>query len=447
MASSADVLDLAERVARVVIATTRAEGIAVHDAVVRRGPRVLVVALRIVEPRQLSRALAMGDAIGLAVGAGAVRVARSGSTVEVEIPLPSALCASIPLSKIATHGHRTAIGASVDGVPVVIDLDDAAHVLVVGETDCGKSVALQAMICGLVWGAPVETTRLLMIDGKARGLAPFARLANLVHPIVESASEALAVVDWLMVEVDERRRDASRCDARLVVVVDEVTELLMESGGVDGPIGQALARVARLGRELRVHAWLATQHPRADMMARVASVNARRLVGSCGDVSAGRLADGDRNVGAHLLRGRGDFIWLGGPRPVRLQVSKPTDDELLALPVVDVVERLDLPDRPDDFQRAPHASQQPKPVAAREVAWVLARFDEDGRLPGINATQEAIGAMDDPPTTRCGDARARRVLAFVESMIESRASWVSRDVAPPIPFDPVRRSGGGMSTP
>lgn len=422
--------DLAHGCATAVLETVGRAGVQVDSASVRRGPRVLTVSLLLSDTRHLRLAMGTGPQVGLAVGVDGVVVGQRGRYVDVQIPLPSSLWQSVSLSAIAVHGHRAAIGVSDGGRPVVVDLDRTPHLLVAGETGCGKSVALQSMICGLVWGSPVETTRLVLIDGKGRDLLPFSRLANLDHPVVVDPVDAAAVLRAVEGQIAARQAGV-RTDARLIVVVDEVAELLVD--GARSPAAQSLGRIARVGRGLGVHLVLATQHPTADAFPRQVEVNCARLVGRCGDVSAGIKAAGGRSVGAHLLGGDGDFLLLDGD-VTRVQVSMPTADELEQLPVADDVPSLDVGERDGDLVDAPHPSQAPKPVRPVEVAWVLARYDEDGRMPGINAVQRAVGAMDDPPCPRCGEARARRVIEWAQEIVASRASQASGGNRPPLRF-------------
>jgi S-DNA-T family DNA segregation ATPase FtsK/SpoIIIE len=90
------------------------------------------------------------------------------------LELPNAKRQTIRLSEILeasvyqnSHSQLTlAMGKDITGHPVVADLAKAPHMLVAGTTGSGKSVAINAMICSLLYKATPEEVRLIMIDPK-----------------------------------------------------------------------------------------------------------------------------------------------------------------------------------------------------------------------------------------------------------------------------------------
>lgn len=183
----------------------------------------------------------------------------------------------------ASDRLRVPLGLDPDGLPVVLDLREAAeggdgpHGLVVGATGSGKSELLRALVVGLAMShAPTELT-LVLIDFK--GGATFAEVASLPHvagaitnladdlALVERAEDVLA---GELVRRQELLREAGASSVRearergaaeasrlpdLLIMVDEFSELLLARPSA----ADLFAAIGRLGRSLGLHLLLATQ--------------------------------------------------------------------------------------------------------------------------------------------------------------------------------------------
>ncbi|MGW1183608.1 type VII secretion protein EccCa [Streptomyces drozdowiczii] len=186
----------------------------------------------------------------------------------------------------AAERLRVPIGVGEDGLPVVLDLKEAAldgmgpHGLCVGATGSGKSELLRTLVLGLAVTHPSETLNFVLADFK--GGATFAGMAGLPHvaAVITNLSDDLALVDRmgdaLRGELQRRQEllrsagnfagihDYERARAAgapleplasLVLVVDEFSELLTAKPDfID-----VFIRIGRIGRSLGVHLLLASQ--------------------------------------------------------------------------------------------------------------------------------------------------------------------------------------------
>lgn len=378
-----------------------------------RGPQVMVFRLGLAQPKDLPKILGLGEQIGLALGVDSPRVARKRAFVDIEIPLDSRYHVPISARSLARKGRLwLSIGKTLEGQPINIKLDGtlASHWLVAALTGGGKTTVLRLLVWELAdqnppasIGATIEPggLHLLIIDGKGgTNFQAFSHLPHLPHPIIADACEATRALAWALAELEVRKK-AGRSLPRLVIVVDEVAEVLEIAGE---RAAEALRRITALGRELGVHLILATQHPTANVLGgSLAKANLGfRLIGRVTDARASVLATGQKDLGAHLLRGNGDFLAVVGDVGHRVQTALVTEDDIARLPRVDSTGALPLLDL--DLERAlsvgltapdgETVENRAEPVTPQQVATALA-FQR-----GYNWLCQHLGI---------GSAKARRI--------------------------------------
>lgn len=401
--------DQAKTWGKQIIGFTRRQGIDARIASAVRSSQCLTYCLELREPAQLSKLLTYDDALALALGVESVRVGRSRGHVLVEAALPVAMFQALALGALPVgRGAAVALGKSVLAQPVSMDLagDMTPHVLVAGTTGSGKSVLLQVIVAQLARQNTPGRLRLLLIDGKAEALRPFGRLPHLVHPVIVDPAEAVKALAWAVAELDRRKTQPQGW--KLVIVVDEIAEIVATTGGKDGAAAQAFQRLCALGRSLGVHVVMATQYPTGDVLGgSLAKANLpMRLAGRVVDANASTLATGQAGMGAHKLRGRGDFLAVTGADVQRLQVAQPSARDIEGLPGADLVASLDLGEVTPDGALAATANQQPDPLTAKQVAWVLSQ--SVAGVPGQHRIKNALGI---------GSAKAVRLQQFCGDLL------------------------------
>ncbi|THA71260.1 type VII secretion protein EccCa [Streptomyces sp. A0642] len=186
----------------------------------------------------------------------------------------------------ASERLRVPIGVGEDGLPVMLDLKEAAqdgmgpHGLCVGATGSGKSELLRTLVLGLAVTHSSETLNFVLADFK--GGATFSGMAQLPHvaAVITNLADDLALVDRMGDAIRgelQRRQELLRSAgnyagvhdyekaraagaaleplASLVLVIDEFSELLTAKPDfID-----MFLQIGRIGRSLGVHLLLASQ--------------------------------------------------------------------------------------------------------------------------------------------------------------------------------------------
>ncbi|MCL5807913.1 MAG: FtsK/SpoIIIE domain-containing protein [Deltaproteobacteria bacterium] len=97
-----------------------------------------------------------------------------------------------------------ALGEDIVGAPVIADLIRMPHLLIAGTTGSGKSVSLNAMICSILFKAPPDEVKFLMIDPKRLELSGYEGIPHLLHPVVVNPKKASLVLRWAVEEMERR---------------------------------------------------------------------------------------------------------------------------------------------------------------------------------------------------------------------------------------------------
>jgi len=182
---------------------------------------------------------------------------------------------------------RVPIGQDTDGVPLVLDLKEAAqqgmgpHGVMIGATGSGKSEVLRTLVLALALTHSPEQLNFVLVDFK--GGATFAGMAGMPHvsAIITNLGSELALVDrfqdalqgeivrrqellraagnFANVSDYEKARKGGRTDLAplpaLLIVADEFSELL----AAKPEFVESFINIGRVGRSLQVHLLLASQ--------------------------------------------------------------------------------------------------------------------------------------------------------------------------------------------
>src|SRR5260370_23196506 len=220
------------------------------------------------------------------------------------------LLASEDLEK-SKHRLAIALGKTIGGGPVIVDLTRMPHLLVAGTTGSGKSVAINTMILSLLYRMKPDRCRLIMVDPKMLELSAYDGIPHLLTPVVTDPKKAVIALKWAVRELEDRYKKMSKVGVRnidgfnarvadvlakgetltrtvqtgfdretgeaiyehedmaleelpyTVVVVDEMADLMMVAGkDIEG----AIQRLAQVARAAGIHLLLATQRPSVDVL-------------------------------------------------------------------------------------------------------------------------------------------------------------------------------------
>ena len=246
-----------------------------------------------------------------------VEVIPGKHTVGIEIPNDDRLIVSyreILESKAYTNSRSLlplALGKDISGYPVVVDLVKMPHLLVAGTTGSGKSVGLNSMLLSMLFKAPPEELRLIMIDPKMLELSVYEDIPHLLTPVVTDMNKAGTALEWCVEEMERRYLLMAALGVRniggynekvkemiksgkdlfevaneqyadkiqdtelqtlphIVIVADEFADLIMVVGK---KIEQLIARLAQKARASGIHIILATQRPSVDVITGLIKAN------------------------------------------------------------------------------------------------------------------------------------------------------------------------------
>jgi S-DNA-T family DNA segregation ATPase FtsK/SpoIIIE len=348
---------------------------------VRPGP---VVALYELEPApgiKSSRVIGLADDIARSMSAVSARVAVVQGRNAIGVELPNQRRETVYLRELiasedfehSKHRLAIALGKTIGGEPVIVDLARMPHLLVAGTTGSGKSVAINTMILSLVYRMKPERCRLIMVDPKMLELSAYDGIPHLLTPVVTDPKKAVVALKWAVREMEDRYKKMSKVGVRnidgfnarvaealakgealtrtvqtgfdretgeaiyeheeipldelpyIVVVVDEMADLMMVAGkDIEG----AIQRLAQMARAAGIHLIMATQRPSVDVITGTIKANfPTRISFQVTSKIDSRTILGEQ--GAEQLLGQGDMLYMaGGGRIARVHGPFVSENEV-----------------------------------------------------------------------------------------------------------------------
>ena len=191
---SKDALEQNARLLEGVLEDFGVKGEIIH---VRPGPVVTLYELEPAPGIKSSRVIGLADDIARSMSAIAARVAVVPGRNAIGIELPNAKRETVYLREIlASRDFETtkaklalALGKTINGEAVIVDIAKMPHVLVAGTTGSGKSVAINTMILSLLYRMTPQECRLIMIDPKMLELSVYDGIPHLLTPVVTDPEE------------------------------------------------------------------------------------------------------------------------------------------------------------------------------------------------------------------------------------------------------------------
>ena len=238
-----------------------------------------------------------------------------------------------------------ALGKGTGGENIALDLAKMPHLLIAGATGSGKSVALNAIVAGLLMERSPADMRMLLVDPKRVELTPYNGIPHLLCPVIVEVDQVVGMLKGVINEMMTRYRQMEEIGVRniegynkrmrddkmpfLLVVIDELADLMMTAAF---DVEQSLCRLAQLGRATGIHLILATQRPSVDVVTGLIKANfpSRISFGVTSHIDSRTILDTN---GAEKLLGKGDMLYLprDAARPIRAQGAFISDKEIDSL--------------------------------------------------------------------------------------------------------------------
>ena len=296
----------------------------VSPGTVQQGSRIMRV--------RVNKIVSLSDDLALALAASPIRIEApipGRPYVGIEVPNPETTLVSLRrlLQDRAFRQIKSPlaipIGRDVSGSGVAADLRSLPHMLVAGATGSGKSVALNAIICALLFSNTPDTLRFLMIDPKRVELVGFNGAPHLLAPVVTEPKHADAALSWLLIQMDERYRLFAETGVRnidafnkkapvnerlpyIVTIIDELADLMVTAPDT---VEAKLVRLAQMARATGIHLIISTQRPSVDVVTGLIKANfpARLAFAVTSQIDSRVILD---TPGAEKLLGRGDGLLM-----------------------------------------------------------------------------------------------------------------------------------------
>ncbi|WP_297298117.1 DNA translocase FtsK [uncultured Methylovirgula sp.] len=348
---------------------------------VRPGPVVTLYELEPAPGIKSARVISLADDIARSMSAVSARVAVVQGRNVIGIELPNQRREMVYLREILASQDfekskgklSIALGKTIGGEPIIVDLDRMPHLLVAGTTGSGKSVAINTMILSLVYRLRPDECRLIMVDPKMLELSVYDGIPHLLTPVVTDPKKAVVALKWAVREMEDRYKKMSKLGVRnidgfntkvaeaaakgqtvsrtvqtgfdretgeavyeqeemdlsvlpyIVIIVDEMADLMMVAGkDIEG----AIQRLAQMARAAGIHLIMATQRPSVDVITGTIKANfPTRVSFQVTSKIDSRTILGEQ--GAEQLLGQGDMLYMaGGGRIMRVHGPFVSDGEV-----------------------------------------------------------------------------------------------------------------------
>lgn len=325
------------------------------------GPKVTQYTLRPPSGVKLTRITQLETNMALNLAAQALRIeAPIPGQRAVGIEVPNRKAADVRLRGMLespqwTKNHEPlsfAVGKDISGDPIVGELNKMPHLLVAGQTNSGKSVMINTLLCSLLYRNSPSQMKLILVDPKQVEMARYQDIPHLLTPIITDPEKTVSALKWavnemerrykLLAEVgelnitdyneglrssrkkitvqDEDGHDQQAEDGSMpyiVIIIDEMADLMMVAAR---DVESLIVRLAQKARAVGIHLVLATQSPRADVITGLIKANVpAKIAFTVGNQIESRIILDQ--VGAEKLLGSGDMLYKTATmsKPIRIQ--------------------------------------------------------------------------------------------------------------------------------
>lgn len=204
-----------------------------------------------------------------------------------------------------------AVGYDILGEKKIVDLRQLVHLLVIGASGFGKSIALQCMVLSIISRCSVEEVRLILFDIGANSLSLFEGVRHLFHPIIKDTETGIDVLEALVAEIDDRMvqdKDEIHSLQYLICMIDEFDDMI---ASVEKKLAlrysNAINSIIRRGRKAKVILVLASHTPTVKTTQIAINGIMSRITFKCQNAKESYTALGE--TGAELLTAPGEMMF------------------------------------------------------------------------------------------------------------------------------------------
>lgn len=330
-------------------------GIDVEVVNINSGPTVTSYEVKPEAGIKVSRIVNLSNDLSLALATMGIRIeAPIPGKPYVGIEVPNVNKDMVSLRDLFISGDfdvddndlTVALGKNLFGKPIYAKINEMPHVLIAGATGSGKSVCINTIIMSLIFKYSPDDVEFIMIDPKRVELSIYNSIPHLKgRKVVYDSARATNSLEYAVREMVDRYEKFAKNKVRdigsynelilrrgekkmpfLVVIVDELSDLMMESSK---EVENHITRLAQMGRAAGVHLIIATQRPSVDVITGVikANIPSRISFQVSSSIDSRTILD---MAGAEKLLGKGDMLFSSPKfsKPMRLQGAFVADKEV-----------------------------------------------------------------------------------------------------------------------
>lgn len=309
------------------------------------GPTVLRFSLSISTGTKVAKVKNLSNDLALALASqtASIRIeapipGTSFIGVEIPNPTPNFVYTRDMVKKLRQESERyelpLILGKDITGKTTIKDLGKIPHLLVAGATGTGKSVAVNALLAGLLMTKTPDEVKFIMVDPKMGvEMGMYNGIPHLLTPVITDVTLVTNALEWVIGEMMRRYTQLKQTHTKklieyntkmgfvampyIVVVIDEMADLMITSGM---EVETKIQRLAQMGRAVGIHLILATQKPTVDVITGLIKSNIPgRMAFAVSTLIDSRVILDEG--GAETLLGNGDMLYKDQTTPKSLRVQ------------------------------------------------------------------------------------------------------------------------------
>ena len=302
---------------------------------ISNGPVVTLYEFEPAPGVKVAKIISLSDDIARHTSSISTRVSVIPGKNTVGIEIPNSKRDDVFLSEIISSDNFNkkdinlpiALGKTISGIPITVDLTSMPHLLVAGTTGSGKSVCINSIIMSLLFKHSPENCKFILIDPKMLELSSYEGIPHLLTSVITDAKKATSALSWTVREMESRYRLMSSKGVKnidgynqkhklkmpyIVVVVDEMSDLMLVSGKeIEGYV----QKLSAMARAAGIHIIMATQRPSVDVITGTIKANfPTRISFQVSSKIDSKTVLGEQ--GAEQLLGKGDMLFMSSANKI-----------------------------------------------------------------------------------------------------------------------------------